>query len=99
MATRTLSEASDDERHVNSIKSDSPNGDMKTEDVVPEAEPNFSHIDETKTLRKMDVRLLPVLTILYLLSFLDRGYGAATILTPNYIEHEATDATQKHRQC
>ncbi|KAI5457516.1 major facilitator superfamily domain-containing protein [Mariannaea sp. PMI_226] len=36
-------------------------------------EPDFSHIDEAKALRKMDVRLLPVLAILYLLSFLDRG--------------------------
>lgn len=38
------------------------------------SEPDFSHIDEAKTLRKMDIRLLPVLTVLYLLSFLDRGY-------------------------
>lgn len=35
---------------------------------------DFSHVDEAKTLRKMDIRLIPVLTVLYLLSFLDRGY-------------------------
>lgn len=36
---------------------------------------DFSQVDEAKTLRKMDIRLIPALTVLYLLSFLDRGYG------------------------
>lgn len=34
---------------------------------------DFSHIDEKKVLRKMDLRLIPMLALLYLLSFLDRG--------------------------
>ncbi|KAI9841559.1 MAG: hypothetical protein M1837_000605 [Sclerophora amabilis] len=34
---------------------------------------DFSHIDEKKILRKMDIRLIPMLALLYLLSFLDRG--------------------------
>ncbi|KAH6887895.1 major facilitator superfamily domain-containing protein [Thelonectria olida] len=34
---------------------------------------SFSHLDEKKILRKMDIRLIPMLAILYLLSFLDRG--------------------------
>ncbi|KAJ4863484.1 major facilitator superfamily domain-containing protein [Trichoderma breve] len=34
---------------------------------------SFSHLDEKKILRKMDRRLIPMLAILYLLSFLDRG--------------------------
>ncbi|KFY97984.1 hypothetical protein V500_01838 [Pseudogymnoascus sp. VKM F-4518 (FW-2643)] len=34
---------------------------------------DFSQVDEAKTLRKMDIRLIPALTVLYLLSFLDRG--------------------------
>lgn len=34
---------------------------------------SFHHIDEKKLLRKMDMRLLPILTLLYLLSFIDRG--------------------------
>ena len=34
---------------------------------------DFSMVDEAKTLRKMDVRLIPMLALLYLLSFLDRG--------------------------
>ena len=34
---------------------------------------DFSGVDEKKTLRKMDIRLIPVLAVLYLLAFLDRG--------------------------
>lgn len=34
---------------------------------------NFAHLDEKKILRKMDIRLIPMLALLYLLSFLDRG--------------------------
>jgi hypothetical protein len=34
---------------------------------------DFSGVDEAKVLRKMDKRLIPVLAVLYLLSFLDRG--------------------------
>jgi hypothetical protein len=33
---------------------------------------DFSGIDEKKVLRKMDIRLIPMLALLYLLSFLDR---------------------------
>lgn len=36
-------------------------------------EVDFSGVDESKTLRKMDIRLIPALAILYLLAFLDRG--------------------------
>jgi hypothetical protein len=32
----------------------------------------FAHLDEKKILRKMDWHIIPVLTILYLFSFLDR---------------------------
>lgn len=34
---------------------------------------SFAHLDKKKILRKMDIHLLPTLTALYLLSFLDRG--------------------------
>lgn len=34
---------------------------------------DLNMVDEAKTLRKMDIRLLPMLALLYLLSFLDRG--------------------------
>lgn len=34
---------------------------------------SFAHLDEKRILRKMDLRLIPMLALLYLLSFLDRG--------------------------
>lgn len=34
-----------------------------------------SGVDEKKLLRKLDLRLLPAVSILYLLSFLDRSNG------------------------
>lgn len=34
---------------------------------------DFSHINTKKVLRKLDVKLIPQLALLYLLSFLDRG--------------------------
>lgn len=34
---------------------------------------SFRHLDEKAILRKMDLRLIPMLALLYLLSFLDRG--------------------------
>lgn len=33
----------------------------------------FGHIDRKKVLTKLDLRLMPIVTLLYLLSFLDRG--------------------------
>jgi hypothetical protein len=32
----------------------------------------FAHIDERKVMTKIDLRVIPVLTLLYLLAFLDR---------------------------
>jgi len=34
---------------------------------------SFAHLDEKRILRKMDLRLLFMLALLYLLAFLDRG--------------------------
>jgi hypothetical protein len=33
----------------------------------------YFNVDEKAVLRKMDLRLIPMLSILYLLAFLDRG--------------------------
>ncbi|KAK3295377.1 major facilitator superfamily domain-containing protein [Chaetomium fimeti] len=41
--------------------------------VPPTTLQSFGHLDEKKILRKMDMRLIPMLALLYLLSFLDRG--------------------------
>jgi hypothetical protein len=53
---------------------------MHTESASGEA-PNdgsiASTIDKQKVLRKMDLRLIPIVTVLYLFSFLDRGWVQA----------------------
>lgn len=36
---------------------------------------SFAHLNEKKILRKMDLRLIPMLAALYLLSFLDRKFA------------------------
>ena len=36
--------------------------------------PDLSNINKAKVIRKMDIRIIPVVTVLYLFSFLDRGY-------------------------
>lgn len=43
--------------------------------VSDELDANFIDINEKSLLRKLDWKLLPPLTILYLLSFLDRSNG------------------------
>lgn len=45
---------------------------LQNEDVEHTSN-TLPNVDEKKTLRKMDIRLLPMLSILYLLCFLDRG--------------------------
>lgn len=48
--------------------------DEKTEVFDPEfAEEDTSGVDPKKVLLKMDLHLIPMLALLYLLSFLDRG--------------------------
>ena len=42
------------------------------EDGLPPP-PQLSEVEEKKLWRKVDLRLLPILTLLYLLSFIDRG--------------------------
>ncbi|PGH15077.1 hypothetical protein AJ79_02603 [Helicocarpus griseus UAMH5409] len=52
---------------LNEKSSDSPDAEGVGEII------NFGGIDERKVLRKMDLRLIPIMTLLYLLCFLDRG--------------------------
>lgn len=53
--------------------------DLKQDGLVTDAEssslgsPTFEGVDEKAILRKMDIRLIPMLSMLYLLAFLDRG--------------------------
>jgi hypothetical protein len=46
---------------------------VKNEGQWDGVDADFSAIDKDAVLRKMDWRLIPVLALLYLLSFLDRG--------------------------
>ncbi|KAK5653413.1 hypothetical protein OQA88_8898 [Cercophora sp. LCS_1] len=48
-------------------------GRQQTNEHLEYAPPDTSAVNEKKILRKMDTRLIPLLALLYLLSFLDRG--------------------------
>ena len=53
----------------------SVNGDVEKREVVAEpraAYDMFPGVDERKIVRKIDIRVVPVLCLLYLLAFLDR---------------------------
>ncbi len=52
-----------------------PTGGAATSSDIEEN--NVDGIDERSLLRKLDLRLLPAVGILYLLSFLDRSNGAS----------------------
>lgn len=41
-------------------------------DVDVDCHARFPNVDEKKLLRKIDIRVVPVLCVLYLLAFLDR---------------------------
>ena len=67
-------------QHKNGSVSSSPSplpteksGHLHHDPEFTGANVDFSHIDGKKVLRKMDLRLIPMLSILYLLAFLDRG--------------------------
>lgn len=56
------------------VKSDDEaSSDIQTSTADAPVAQNFDNIDEKKLMRKIDFRLVPWLSILYLLSFLDRS--------------------------
>ena len=60
---------------------DSERGDLKEAQTASSLDSNHSFtnptgINEKALLRKLDLKLLPPLTVLYLLSFLDRSNGS-----------------------
>ncbi|OCH89648.1 MFS general substrate transporter [Obba rivulosa] len=64
-----------DDRH--SIQGAAPDAsdsgkDLVDDSIVDDYRARLSHVDEAKLMRKVDLRVVPVLTILYLLAFLDR---------------------------
>jgi hypothetical protein len=58
--------ASESEKHATPTGSNSSDSDIEVLN---------SSINEKKLLRRLDLRLLPAVSILYLLSFLDRSNG------------------------
>jgi hypothetical protein len=71
------------------VEKEQPQGDLASKvlkTASPEsgsvAEANFN-INEKALLRKLDLKLLPPLTLLYLLSFLDRSNGQYTVFLDN----------------
>ena len=55
------------------LEAERPGGPTLSSDT--ELEGVSSSINETALLRKLDLRLLPAVSVLYLLSFLDRSNG------------------------
>ncbi|KAL8939752.1 MAG: hypothetical protein Q9211_002599 [Gyalolechia sp. 1 TL-2023] len=65
-----------DEQHNDPSPASAPSPKTAEEGPVVDAEyaePNTSAVDQKKVLLKMDLHLIPMLALLYLLSFLDRG--------------------------
>jgi hypothetical protein len=63
---------------VKEIKASAPSPEREKYDIYPAEDhvaAEFTDINEKSLLRKLDYKLLPPLTILYLLSFLDRSNG------------------------
>ena len=71
------SAAAQDDRHASGSRRGSTAEQIAAIDAMASApgvtRQSFAHIDEKKLLRRMDFHLLPILTLLYLLSFIDRG--------------------------
>lgn len=62
-----------DKQQLESAKSVSHDEKVPDQEAAAVVAAEFPNVDEAKVLRKMDVRLIPMLSVLYLLAFLDRG--------------------------
>ena len=68
-----ISPPSDDEKHTSTAKPIPSPSSTSTHDRDPEALATEHSLSEKKLLRKLDLYLVPGVTLLYLLSFLDRS--------------------------
>lgn len=75
----------DDEKHKN------------FETVAVAELPDFEQSEVKRILRKIDLRLLPVLTALYLMSFLDRSNSQ--YLTTCSLQHKRAEMSVLSRKC
>jgi hypothetical protein len=79
--------SSEPEKHVAPAASSSSNSDIET----------VHSINEKQLLRRLDLRLLPAVSILYLLSFLDRSNGTPC-LHPHLISTNSHSRKRTHRR-
>lgn len=59
--------------HVESIPGSKAVGDVENHGVGEDHFPTYGDRETTRILRKVDFRLLPMLTLLYVIAYLDRG--------------------------
>lgn len=62
----TVDGTMDSKKEISMVEDADPNG---------ESIPQLDEAEFKKILRRIDLRLIPLLSVLYLLSFLDRGNG------------------------
>jgi len=82
------------DRKSRDLDSDSPGTPpMKTEDVEKnEAPPVVDPETEKRILKKLDIRIVPMVCWIYLMNFMDRGTVATTLFCTD------TDNVSQHRQ-
>lgn len=54
-------------------------------DKTPPSAPSWTEEEEKKLVRKIDLRLLPTIWLMYLLSYMDRTKYAISILRPQHL--------------
>lgn len=69
-----MTDSQKDKWEISHEKNDASTSTPGASDIAVEEQ---TEINEKALLRKMDMRVLPELTILYLLSFLDRSNGVS----------------------
>ncbi|CAG8179825.1 unnamed protein product [Penicillium salamii] len=77
--TKAVKEKPSTQQFEDAIEKSPYSAESKMNGISADAEgsslgpPSFEGVDEAAVLRKMDIRLIPMLSMLYLLAFLDRG--------------------------
>ena len=62
-----------DEKTASLYQADPDSKDDTMEEVLSGGEGAVQQVDAKKVLRQLDIRIIPVLAVLYLMSFLDRA--------------------------
>jgi hypothetical protein len=80
------------EKQVPFAESDAGNKVLSSSDSGEEGIVDTSGINEKSLLRKLDLKLLPPLSLLYLLSFLDRSNGTLNAF-PSFSQNNESEET------